>query len=323
MTRANRAVSGFLAVSFAAVAAWASAPKTPPAPPGDTAFESFWHDGKAELSGYRYTVTRYGQTRRGQCVAIYVTEPFSESKRVKVDDPAKNPADTFDALKLNLVRDFQTGIYDYNTMVSTFVRSANFEPVKVSFSSAEWCGHVYEELVFHPEGVSGRVLSYFENESAAGDIEHPKGGVAEDNLLILLRGLRGDYLKPGGRRRVPFLASAFHRRLTHAPLRWSSAEIERLPGALVVAVPAGKFAAGVYIVRTAEGREGRFWIERSYPHRVIQWEWKRPRAAASRWAVDGNDSGKLAGSARLEYWKLNQSGGESYLNMLGLRPTTP
>src|SRR5688572_26609928 len=105
-------------------------------------FDSHWHDGKAELDGYRLTVSRYGQERTGTAVMIFVTEPFSTSKHVKVDNPRANPADTFDALKLNLVRDFQTGIYDYNTMVSVFVRSDTFAPVKVSFSSAEWCGHV-------------------------------------------------------------------------------------------------------------------------------------------------------------------------------------
>src|SRR6266545_4351728 len=81
----------------------------------DPDFDSYWHDGKAELDGYKFTISRYGQSRKGQGVLVYVTEPFSESKRVKVDDPTKNPADTFDAFKLNAVRDFQTGIYDYNT----------------------------------------------------------------------------------------------------------------------------------------------------------------------------------------------------------------
>lgn len=316
MTRANRAVSAFLAVSFAAVAAWASAP--PPPPAADASFDSFWHDGKAELDGYFYTVTRYGQRRRGQCVAIFVTEPFGESKRVKVDDPAKDPKDAFDALKLNLVRDFQTGIYDYNTMVSTFVRSATFDPMKVSFSSAEWCGHVYEELLFDPGWIRERFFSYFEGESASGEIESPRGGVAEDNLFILLRGLRGGFLRPGERRRAPFLAGAFYRRLTHQPLRWSSAEIERVAAPQRVSVPAGAFATILYVVRTAEGREGRIHIERAYPHRVVQWEWKLNRSPATPRIADGLDAGKLTGSRRLEYWKLHDGGNESYLKQLGL-----
>ena len=126
----------------------ATAAKAPVA--SDPAFGTYWHDGKAELDGYRYTVTRYGRERRGHAVAVYVTEPFSRSLRVKVDDPSRNPKDTFDVLKLNLIRDFQTGIYDYNTMTSLFVRSGDFEPVKLSFVSTEWCGNVYEELLVNP-----------------------------------------------------------------------------------------------------------------------------------------------------------------------------
>jgi hypothetical protein len=131
----------------------------------DREFDATWHDGKAELDGYRLTVSRYGEERKGTAVLVYVTEPFSESKRVKVDDHTKNPSDTFNALKLNAIRDFQTGIYDYNTMVSVFVRSTDFSTAKVTFTSAEWCGHVYEELRFDPDRISGHYYSYFEDES--------------------------------------------------------------------------------------------------------------------------------------------------------------
>jgi hypothetical protein len=107
-------------------------------------FDRHWYDGKAELDGYRLVVSRYGENRSGTAVMVFVTEPFSESMRVKMDDADANPGDTFTALKLNLVRDFQTGVYDYNTMVSVFARAETMEPVKVSFSSAEWCGQTVD-----------------------------------------------------------------------------------------------------------------------------------------------------------------------------------
>src|SRR5262245_10743270 len=59
--------------------------------PADPEFESSWHDGKAELDGYKFTISRYRHERKGQGVLVYVTEPFSESKRVKVDNPNRNP----------------------------------------------------------------------------------------------------------------------------------------------------------------------------------------------------------------------------------------
>ena len=277
----------------------------------DPEFGSWWHDGRAEIDGYRWTVSRYGESRSGQAVMIFVTEPFSQDKRVKVDDPARNPADTFDALKLNLVRDFQTGIYDYNTMTSVFVRSEDFEPVKISFSSTEWCGNVYEELRFDRRRVEEKLFSYFEGESATRSLDRRREGISGDDLFILLRGLRGPYLEPGSKLKVPFLAGAFHRRLAHRPLDWTSAEIERRAETETVAVPAGNFTTTVYVVRTDDGRQGRFLIEQDYPHRVIRWEWSQGGVIS--------ESGELSGTTRVKYWKLHSNDDERYLEAVGLR----
>jgi hypothetical protein len=286
----------------------------------DPDFGSWWHDGKAELNGYRLGIARYGEARRGQAVLVYVTEPFSESKRVKVDDAERNPGDTFDALKLNFVRDFQTGIYDYNTMASLFVRSDSFEPVKETFSSAEWCGQVFHELVFHESGISGRYSSYFEDESGESRLDSKPDGVVEDNLFILLRGLRGEFLAPGETRSFDFLPSPLYSRLSHRPVAWTTAEIERRIGTEAVAVPAGGFAASVYLVRVADGREGRFDVEAAYPHRIVRWNWSPPIGGDPGRSLGGEDSGELTGSTRLEYWKLHANGEESHLEALGIEP---
>ncbi|HSQ61344.1 MAG TPA: hypothetical protein VLT84_13130 [Acidobacteriota bacterium] len=290
-----------------------------PAPAAGPSFESVWQDGRAELCGYRYAVTRYGERRGGQAVAIYVTEPFSERRRVKLDDPAASPGDAFEALKLNLVRDFQTGIYDYNTMSSLFVRSSDFIPAKISFSSSEWCGNVYEELRFDRDAVRQSIRSYFEGESADRSLEAPRGGVPEENLHVLLRGLRGDFLRPGETRRVPFLPSAFARRLAHSAAAWGSAVIERAARTETVRVPAGSFQADRYTVRASDGREGRYWIESAPPRRVLRWTWTgAPRDA--RMTGDGAESAELTGSERLPYWRLHGTGDEAALRRLGLDP---
>jgi hypothetical protein len=271
-------------------------------------FDSHWHDGKAELDGYQLTVSRYGQERAGTADMVFVTEPFSTSKHVKVDNPRANPADTFDALKLNLVRDFQTGIYDYNTMVSVFVRSDTFAPVKVSFSSAEWCGHVYGELIFGDKDVRGSYASYFEGESGPVALGRPAGGIAEDELFIRLRGLRKDFLAPGDVRTVAFLPGSFYSRLAHQKQEWIQATIKRGNQSETITVPAGNFATIVYDVHISDGRSGTFWIEEAYPHRIV------------KWSLLPDVSGELTGSQRLSYWKLNGEGNESYLKDLGLKP---
>lgn len=289
-------------------------------PPG---FESWWQDGRAELAGYRYHVTRYGQRRAGRCAMITVTEPFSAAKRVKVNDPSKNPADTFEALKLNLSRSFQTGIYDYHTMISLFTRSRDFAPVKVAFSSTEWCGQVYEEQAFGARGISGFVRSYFEDESRALNLPMKPGGIAEDDLFLVLRGLRGDFLPPGRARSIPVLASPFVTRLEHRPTAWLTAEIARAREPVSVAVPAGRFAAILYTVTLDDGRTGRFWIEPVYPHRVLRWVWTAAPQVGRRLGGDGVDEGELLRSTRLPYWQLNGPGGERYLREMGLGPLTP
>jgi hypothetical protein len=269
-------------------------------------FDTHWHDGKAEIDGYRLVVSRYGQDRDGTAVMIFVTEPFSESKRVKEERPPSNPRDTIDVLKLNLVRDFQTGIYDYNTMVSVFVRTSDFAPLKVSFSSAEWCGHVYAEMIFGPKQIRGMYASYFEDESEPIALPRPKGGVTEDELFVVLRGLRGDFLPAGEQRRVPYLPGVFFTRLSHQPLGWTEAIIKRDAATQTVTVPAGTFETALYDVRIGDGRVGAFYIEGAYPHRIV------------KWSLSPDVRGELTGSTRLAYWKFNQEGDESYLKQIGL-----
>lgn len=272
-------------------------------------FGAWWHDGKAELDGYKLQISRYGQTRTGHAVMVFVTEPFSASKRVKVDDPAKNPSDVVDVLKLNLVRDFQTGIYDYNTMVSTFSRTSDFSPVKVSFSSAEWCGHVYSELYFDPDAIRGQYLSYFEGETGPVQLTRPRDGISEDNLFILLRGLRTDFLEPGKSRSVDYLPGVLYSRLSHHPLAWTKATIARAKKSKKIKVPAGSFETSEYTVTSEDGRSGTFYIEEDYPHRIV------------KWSLDPDVSGELAGSARLKYWELHNEGDEKHLKEIGLANT--
>ncbi len=271
-------------------------------------FWKHWGDGKAELDGYSLKQPRYGTVRTGTAVLVFVTEDFSESLRVKAD-PGKHPAsDVYPVLKLNAVRDFPTGIYDYNVMTSTFLRVAPGWPVaKVSFSSQEWCGHVWHQLVPRAGRLAGLFHSYFDGEAdGTDDLAFPEGGVLEDALPILLRGWNGRYLKPGESREVPFLPSLLWARLHHRPLAWTKAKVARAAAARPVAVPAGRFDVTTYTVETADGRKLAFEIEAAAPFRLVR--------------QSGPDGEELAlrGSTRLSYWLLNGPGGERHLKELGL-----
>jgi hypothetical protein len=180
----------------------------------DSSFWQTWGDGQAELTSYRLQFPRYGAARPGTAVAIFVTENFSRKSRVKTDATPEASPDAFPVMKLNLVEDFQTGIYDYNVMTSTFVALRPVEgraegyPTKVSFGSQEWCGHVYQQLLFGQHAVSSSMHSYFEGEAdLRAELPSPRNGVVEDALLHWARGMAQPMLKPGETRSVPFLPS--------------------------------------------------------------------------------------------------------------------
>jgi hypothetical protein len=280
--------------------------------PGAASADDFWGhwgDGKAELNGYRLTQPRYGALREGTAILIYVTEDMSDSLRVKAD-PGKHPkSDVYPVLKLNAIRDFQTGIYDYNVMTSVFAHvSPGWPLAKVSFSSQEWCGHVWHQLIPRGGRIAGVSHSYFDGEAdGKDDLELPPDGVFEDALPILLRGWGTAYLKPGESRTVPYLRSLLSARLAHKPLAWGKAKVRRAAGSSAEVVPAGKFEVTQWTVAEEGGPTTTFAFEVAPPYRLI------------RRSNDQGEDAVLLGSTRLPYWQLNGPGGEKYLKEMGLR----
>lgn len=285
---------------------------TPLTAESSKAFWAHWGDGRAEMNGYRLVQPRYGAPRTGSAVYIFVTEDFSDSLRVK-SDPGQHPAsDVYPVMKLNAVRHFQTGIYDYKIMASTFARVAAGWPVaKVSFSSQEWCGHVYHQILPRAGKVDGVYHSYFDGEADGEDrLPAPEGGVYEDAVPILVRGWGSTYLQPGESRNVPYLPGLMRARLEHRKLAWGQATISRSAATSSVKVPAGSFEAVVWTVAEKGGPTTTYHIEAAAPHRLV------------RWSTSAGEEGSLLGSTRLAYWKLNGPGGEKHLAEMGLQPAS-
>ncbi len=303
MTRFAVALSLLLAGCAPSVQAEAVAPSA--APPG---FWEHWGDGRAELAGYRLVQPRYGEARRGEAVLVTVTEDFTRAARVKSDG---GHGDEYPVLKLNEVRDFQTGVYDYNVLTSSFLpldgSGALGVPTKVSFSAQEWCGHAYEHLIVDGARMRRTLHSYFDGEADKDDrFEVPAGAVFADALPLLVRGLTGELVGPGATRAVPFLPSALDRRLRHRPLAWTTAVLSRGAAPVEIAVPAGTFAAYVVTVAPEGGPEARYWVEASPPHRLV------------RWTRATGEEAVLTGVFRSPYWAQNGEGGEELRAKLGL-----
>jgi hypothetical protein len=289
-----------------------------PAPTFDAAFWSTWGDGQAELAGYELTYPRYGQLRRGTAVTIFVTEPFSNSARVKAD-PGRHPKpDEFPVMKLNVVKDFQTGIYDYNLynlMLSTFIalqpvngHNAGF-PTKTSFSSQEWCGQVYEQLLYDPSAIDSVSHSYFDGEADRTQrLDYPADGVSADSVLLWARGMASPVLRPGEQRKLPLLRSLETVRLLHQPLAWSEATLSRGLKPETVRVASGEFQGEMWQVNGENGFVLQIWAEQAAPHRIL------------RWQSSSGEKAELTGSARMKYWTLHSEGDEGLLKQLGLMP---
>lgn len=107
-------------------------------------FKDYWYNGTAEITSYSLEQARYGEIREGNAVMIFVTEPFLTGLQVKADT---KDSSNIPVLKLNATKNYITGIYPYSIMTSSFYPVYdNQHALKVSFSSQEWCGHVYAQL---------------------------------------------------------------------------------------------------------------------------------------------------------------------------------
>jgi len=276
--------------------------------PGTVApgFWDHWGDGRAEVSAYRLETPRYGQSREGRVTLVFVTEPFDDVQRVKPD----GGREAYQVLKVNEIRDFQTGIYDYNVMTSTFLRLDGAapwgEPVKVSMTMQEWCGHVYEHVLPREDGLHWTQHSYFDGEADRQlDLGRRPSGVLADALPALVRGLLEPEVEPGTARTVDGLSTLVSGRLAHRTPRWSELTLRVADDTHPMTTPAGTFEVRDTTTRH-DGVTTTWHVEVAEPRRIVGWE-----------RSDG-EVAELVGTDRLAYWQRNREGDERALQSLGL-----
>ena len=149
-----------------------------------------------------------------KAVLIYVTEDFLPKVQVKAD---YQNADNIPVLKLNATKKFNTGIYPYSIMQSTFYPVSNDRhAIKVSSSMQEWCGHVYAQLN-NREQFEIMSHSYFQGE-ADQELKVDKA-ILENELWTQLR-ISPDQLPIG---KVEIIPSFEYTRLRHKEVKAYSA----------------------------------------------------------------------------------------------------
>ena len=179
-------------------------------------FSDHWYQGKAELSSYDLTQSRYGATHDGKVVLVYVTEDMSNKSQVKLDDPSRHVNDAIKVMKLNTMKEFVTGIYKYSMMMSVFTPVeyvTHPHSLKLTCSSQEWCGQYFMQANWKGNRYEVKHFSYFESE---GDQSYSlMNPWLEDEVWTKIR-VAPNTLLTGELKMVP---SAFYIRMSHQPMK--------------------------------------------------------------------------------------------------------
>lgn len=263
-------------------------------------FSKYWYQGKAEINVFDLEQYRYGEKREGEAVMIFVTEDFSRRRQVKLDNPEDAGADARKVLKMNMTREFVTGIYPYHTMLSAFTPVYDEENAfKITASVTEWCGQSFTQLNWKNGSYKAKLFSYFESE---GDQELTLDGAAEDEIFNTIR-LNPDIVPEGDVRLIP---SLIFQRFSHIPLKVERASISKRE------VTGNQ--SEISVEYKSINRKLTIRYQKFFPFEILSWE-----------EIQTKENGQVertVGTRKsmemLDYWNRNGSEDEELRRALGL-----
>lgn len=264
-------------------------------------FGAYWYQGKAELTSYELEQVRYGEKRAGEAVLIFVTEDFSKSKQVKLDNPPQAGDDAVKVMKLNFTKKFNTGIYPYSMMTSVFAPvypENDIHARKVTTSVQEWCGHVFMQLNNKKDHYHLMTRSYFQSE---GDVESQMKKVwLEDELWTLIR-LDPTQIPEG---EVQLIPSTQYLRLKHKESKAYTANIKIIKNE-------GLNELSINIPKLE--RQLSIFYQNEHPYKIEKWEESYPENGKMMIT-----SAKLKERIMLDYWNKNGVKDSVYREKLSL-----
>jgi hypothetical protein len=299
-------LSSFLALS-SCEAQVNTSPNDPYQASHPEAFANYWYAGEAELNSYELDQMRYGEVRKGEAVMVFVTEDFL------LDDQVKKEFGNEDAtsiLKLNFMKKFMTGIYDYSIMTSAFtpVEFRKFpSTLKVTFSAQDWCGQSFGQMNFKDRKLNFQTRSYFQAE---GDEDLLIDATyLEDDLWNRMR-LEPQTLPLG---KIEMVPSMEFMRLKHKDVKAYRCEAN-----LFLQVNDDKSGDEFYSYQLTYPELDRKLIvncESRFPFRILGWKeiWN---------ATSGNPQiteARLTETMKKPYWALNSEKEKALRDSLGLQ----
>ena len=244
-------------------------------------FKKHWFDGKAEISSYELTQSRYGEQRSGKAVLIYVTEDFLVKEQVKANSKSDK---SILVLKSNRTKSFLTGIYPYSIMSSSFNSlSKKHSMLKNSASIQEWCGQSYLQINQKEEKLNILSHSYFEGE--ADQIIEIDDTFSEDAIWNIIR-LNPNNLPTGKFLTLPSLELL---RLNHIPIETQVAEGELTDNSYS------------YEIKSI-GRKLTIFFSSEFPYTVEGWEEKYEGKGEKY-----HSKAKRIHTERRAYWQENKA----------------
>lgn len=230
-------------------------------------FREYWYKGNAEISSYDLQQAQYGKLNKGEAIMIFVTEDFRLDKQVKLESDNKELATT--VLKLNFIKKFVTGIYDYSMYTSVFtpVQTNTFpSTLKVTNTNQEWCGQSFLQLNYRQNGYQLLGKSYFEEE--VEEESHIDNAVLEDELWAKIRLLSIEELPTGNMFVIPSMTSL---RLRHRKVQAEMAKISLEPYA-GDSTFRGQSLIHYKISYPESKRDLSIFFEKEFPHQIVGWE---------------------------------------------------
>lgn len=257
-----------------------------PVPENDQiAFDTYWNQNKAEITSYVLHQSRYGSTFEGTSVLLFVTEDFSKSRHVKLDEPEKYKSDATRVLKLNMHKEFVTGIYNYSMMNSVFTPVVYDEyphSLKLTSGVQDWCGQSFLQSIWKGNRYEVEQFSYFESDG------NSKFSLAntwlEDEMWNKIR--IAPHKLPIGE--VKMIASAFYLRLSHKPNKVYTAQ---------TAVTTSEDHYTYTIHYPELGRTMTIDFEISFPHKILAWK--------ETYGLNEVTTGTLLKTIMIDYWNHN------------------